>query len=198
MKKIATAELKMKTLAATLLACWLGSVGIVLAGSSDAGGVSIALPTSEQVTHLDSKKQPARLGELRVSGAFLDRVVLKGQNGATVVLDAKQNDLKVPADTYTLTEVRVKKGSAEAVADLRLNPRKIVVRENSVTNLIVGGPLTNAVSATRRGNFLRLGFRLVGADGLSYRLSREDRSKPPEFLVWRGDRKVASGKFEFG
>jgi hypothetical protein len=38
----------------------------------------------------------------------------------------------------------------------------------------------------------------VGADGGSYRLTQEDRAKPPEFTVYRGGKKVESGKFEFG
>ena len=37
-------------------------------------------------------------------------------------------------------------------------------------------------------------FRAGGA----YQLVNQDRSHPPEFTVYQGDQKVASGKFEFG
>ena len=38
----------------------------------------------------------------------------------------------------------------------------------------------------------------VGADGGAYHLAQQDRSSPPEFVVYRGGKKVQSGKFEFG
>ena len=43
-----------------------------------------------------------------------------------------------------------------------------------------------------------MNYRLKGADGGSYRLAQQDRSKPPEFTVYHGGKKVLSGKFEFG
>ena len=63
--------------------------------------------------------------------------------------------------------------------------------------LTAGGPLTNSVSVSRRGRYLALNYQLVGAGG-PYQLVNQDRSHPPEFTVYQGDKKVASGKFEFG
>ncbi len=64
--------------------------------------------------------------------------------------------------------------------------------------LSVGGPLTNSVTATRHGPDLRLDYRLVGAGGKIYQLANQNRSQPPEFAIYKGGRKIASGKFEFG
>ena len=64
--------------------------------------------------------------------------------------------------------------------------------------LNVGGPLTNSVTASRHGQDLRLDYRLVGAGGQSYQLANQDRSKPPEFAIYKGEKKIASGAFEFG
>jgi hypothetical protein len=64
--------------------------------------------------------------------------------------------------------------------------------------LDAGGPLTNSVTASRHGQDLRLDYRLVGAGGETYQLVKQDRSQPPEFAIYRGDKRIASGKFEFG
>jgi hypothetical protein len=49
----------------------------------------------------------------------------------------------------------------------------------------------------RRGTYLALNYRLTGVGG-GYQLVNQDRSHPPEFTVYQGDKKIASGKFEFG
>jgi hypothetical protein len=140
----------------------------------------------------------ARQGELRVAGAFVDRIMLKPQQGAPLTLDVKPAALKVPAGTYTLTEVRLKQGDVEAAEDLLMGGRSITVKENAVTTLAVGGPLTNTVAVSVRGRFAVLSHRLLGVDGGTYRLTGPGRTKPPEFAIYRGDRRIASGKFEFG
>ena len=61
-----------------------------------------------------------------------------------------------------------------------------------------GGPLTNRVSVTRRGRLLVFNYQLAGAEGATYRLGRQDRSRPPEFAVYQGEKEIATGKFEFG
>ena len=71
------------------------------------------------------------------------------------------------------------------------NPRK------SVT-LAAGGPLNNTVTANRQGRDLRLDYKLLGAGGQAYSLVRHGPAVQPEFAVYKGDKKIASGKFEFG
>jgi hypothetical protein len=41
-------------------------------------------------------------------------------------------------------------------------------------------------------------YRLLGADGVTYQLANQDRSQPPGFAIYKGEKKVVSGKFEFG
>jgi hypothetical protein len=62
--------------------------------------------------------------------------------------------------------------------------------------LAAGGPLTNSVALSRQGASLSLSYQLLGADGGRYRLLGP--RKEPEFAIYRADKKVASGKFEFG
>jgi hypothetical protein len=64
--------------------------------------------------------------------------------------------------------------------------------------LAVGGPLTNCVSATRRGRNLRLSYRLIGAGGGEYWLENGGDMKPPQFAVGKSGKGIGSGQFEFG
>ena len=75
--------------------------------------------------------------------------------------------------------------------------RQITVNEKQLAVLTVGGPLTNSVSVSRGGKYLSMNYQLVGAGG-AYQVVNQDRAHPPEFTVYQGDQKVASGKFEFG
>jgi hypothetical protein len=34
--------------------------------------------------------------------------------------------------------------------------------------------------------------------GETYQTARQDRFKPPEFAIYKGAKKIASGKFEYG
>jgi hypothetical protein len=176
----------MRTIVPALLVCWLllAAAGGVFA--SDRGGLSTNAP-------------PVKLGELRVMGPFADRITLTDSGGKSFVLEAKTNRFKIPAGTYTLTELRVKTGAFEAFRR-NLGAKPITVKENEVTDLRAGGPFTNLVSVARRGKFLVLEYRLTGADGEVYHLGRTGPGPgvPPEFAIHQGNRKVLSGQFEFG
>jgi hypothetical protein len=50
----------------------------------------------------------------------------------------------------------------------------------------------------RRGHSLNLQYRLVGAGGETYQPLRQDPNEPPRFTIYRGEKEIASGKFEFG
>jgi hypothetical protein len=143
-------------------------------------------------------QQPV-LGELKITGDFIQRVILNS-GPYLVVLDQPGPVVKVPTGRYNQPGVSLKKGDVEAYRETRYpQPEKwIVVDEKKPVVLAAGGPLKNSVSISRHGKSLRFNYQLLGAGGDVYQLARVDRSKPPEFAVYRGDRKIASGKFEFG
>ncbi len=62
--------------------------------------------------------------------------------------------------------------------------------------LEIGAPLTSTVTWQRRGSVLKLDYALIGADGWKY--SSQDRSDPPRFTVYQGDREIGSGSFKYG
>jgi hypothetical protein len=148
---------------------------------------------------LELTEQPAKLGELRLTGAFLDRVILD-PGDYTVVWDAPGPVVKAPVGRYPLHRVRLKHGNAEACrSPVSMLPIPgVTVSESQSTALQIGGPLTNSVTVSHRGRQLVFVYQLVGADRVQYRLARQDRSEPPTFTVYQGNKRIASGKFEFG
>ena len=133
-------------------------------------------------------EQPTRLGELQISGSFIQRLVLMGGPYA-VVLDHPAVSVKVPPGRYFPYRVRLKQDGGEAyfnygvpqtgkanvmepITGAKLPvvspppPEQMVaVEEQRPAVLTVGGPLTNCVSATHRGRNLLLSYRLIGAGG---------------------------------
>ncbi len=160
-------------------------------------GTNVAPGDTAKVRVQFTEQQPA-LGELKIAGEFIRRVTLGG-GPYMVVLDKPEPVVKVPVGSYGPISVWLKKGGVEATLDARAEASvaRITVNDKRPEVLTVGGPLTNSVSISRRGKNLALNYQLVGAGG-AYQLANQDRSHPPEFAVYHGDKKVASGKFEFG
>ena len=144
---------------------------------------------------LELKPEQPALGELKVEGSLLNRVILEDNRGWTVFLDSFDRPLKVPAGQFKVSEIWVKKDGAEALQD---TAPPLSISANSPAVLRAGGPLTNSVTVDRRGKYLTLGYKLVGAHGGTYRLINEGQRTAPEFAIYRGDKKVASGQFQFG
>ena len=144
-------------------------------------------------------EQKPSLGEVKITGVNVQRVTLEG-GPYMVVIDRPEATVRVPVGSYKSSKVCLRKGSAEAHLDQRTQfsaAGRITVNDTKPAVLTAGGPLTNSVSVIRQGRKLSLNYQLVGAGG-AYQLVNQDRSHPPEFTVYQGDQKVASGKFEFG
>jgi hypothetical protein len=143
-------------------------------------------------------EQTPAMGDLKITGVSVQRVTLEGGD-YTVVMDRPDAVVKVPVGSYQRFNACLKKGELEA----RLNrgeemaDKRLVISAQEPLVLPVGGPLTNSVSVIRQGRKLSLNYELVGAGG-TYQLVNQDRLHPPEFTVYLGDTKIASGKFEFG
>lgn len=145
------------------------------------------------------RDQSPTLGDLQIKGRFIDRLALFGDE-YLVLLDHPGNEVEVPVGHYTASRVRVLAGDTKASrtrTSLGVMKGFSVVTDGAAV-LATGGPLTNSVSVNRRGRSLSLSYRLIGVDGETYQLEPQDRSHPPEFAVYRGDKQIASGKFEFG
>lgn len=161
-----------------------------LVANSENGAVRPALQFTEQ---------PVALGELKITGKFIRRLVLPG-GPYLVLLDQPAGVVKIPTGNYQQPNVRLEQNGVEAYCNSRPQPsgKQFSVDTKTPAVLDVGGPLINSVSASRHGEDLRLDYRLVGAGGETYQLANENRSHPPQFAIFKGDKKIASGNFEFG
>ena len=140
------------------------------------------------------------LGELKVTGKFIKRMVLSGSEGV-VILDRPDGSVRIPVGSYGRPRVVLEQGGVMALNDggqLGSPGRQITVGSSAPATVNAGGPLTNMVLVTLHGRDLRMDYRLVGADGEVYGLANPDYSRPPMFAIYRGDKEIASGKFEFG
>lgn len=141
--------------------------------------------------------QSVPLGELKITGKFIQRLVLPGGQ-ILVVLDQPSEIVKVPVGRYRAPEVQLAGNGAVAVRNANFPDTEggIAVTAQSAAVLVDGGPLTNRVVVNREGHDLRFDYRLVGANEQAYRLVGPVRQ--PEWTVFRGGKRIASGRFEFG
>ncbi len=141
------------------------------------------------------KEQSPPLGELKVTGADLHRLILTARRGFTVILDKPQGAMKLPVGTYSLEEIWLRKGEVEV---LRTRAGKVTIDDRRAATLVAGGPLTNAVSVNSQHYNLQLNYKLLGAGGGTYGFARPDYQHPPEFAVFLGTNRLAGGRFKFG
>ena len=141
------------------------------------------------------KEQAPRLGELSVTGTNLHRLILTTRPGMTVVLDQPQGIVKLPVGDYSLAEIWLRKGEAE-VGSFRAG--RVNVDAQRPASLVAGGPLTNCVVVSSQRDNLQINYKLLGADGRAYTFPRPDYEHPPEFAIFQGTNRLATGKFRYG
>ena len=155
------------------------------------------------------KERPVELGELVLAGKYVRRLLLTANEARqtqpryTVLVDNPSATNKVPVGTYAQCRVQLQTSggvqvSTDSMGVAPLLHTPVVGSSTQPVMLKAGGPLTNVVKVTSQGRNLRLDYQLVSADGRSCRLSPEDRSKPPEWVVSQNGKTIASGKFEYG
>jgi hypothetical protein len=151
------------------------------------------------------------LGELKLTGKFIHRLVLTASRGGrpldrlNAVLDNPQESVRIPAGDYEYLHVQLRSGSTQAYRERYVNFAKRqrltvgATTGDSAATLAAGGPLTNSVSVTRQGRSLSLRYQLLGADGVPYVIAGVvNRSNPPRFVVSKDGKQIHSGRFEFG
>ncbi len=143
----------------------------------------------------EANKQNSALGELKLQGKYINYLVLRRKDGHSEKFNRPSEAIEMPVGEYRLQEVRLKGGYTCRLLSV---PGRDWVRvsEDKPSMLKVGAPLEQTVKAKRQGRILVLDYELVGAGGEKY--TGGDRSKPPTFTVYKGDKEIASDKFEFG
>ena len=175
----------------------------------------------EESLALRLTEQQSALGGLRITGNFIQRLVLTG-GPYMVVLNQPAASVSLPPGRYHPYRVWLKQGKAEAYFNYGMpqsgkanvveeitgsqmpvlgpppSEQAVVVDEGRTAVLAVGGPLTNCVSAAHRGRNLLLSYRLIGAGGGEYWLEAGRDGKPPQVTIRKSGKQIGSGQFEFG
>ena len=133
-------------------------------------------------------------GELKLEGKHIQKLVFQYKDRKTETFDNPGESIKLPVGEYQLREVHLEGGYVSRFSTA--SGRWKTVDKDKPNVLKVGAPLKQSVKARRRKNLLVLDYDLLGVGGGHY--VRAQRSNPPQFAIYSGDKKIASGKFEFG
>ncbi|MGO8677959.1 MAG: hypothetical protein ACLQVX_19090 [Limisphaerales bacterium] len=152
---------------------------------------------------LELKECFPALGELRLTGKFIQRLVLTGTpdppaaGPITVVLDRPEPTVKIPVGNYSQCRIQLEAGGTQACRLAQPAPALFVGSGNAAV-LTAGGPLTNTVLIVPEEGSLSLNYQLVGAEGGLYQLLHQDRRHPPGWGVYRQGEAIDTGRFQFG
>ena len=133
-------------------------------------------------------------GELKLEGKHIQKLVFQYKGGKTETFAYPGESIKLSAGEYQLREVHLEGGYVSRLG-IATGGWKTVDKDKP-TVLKVGAPLKQTVRAQRRRNLLFLNYELLGVGGGNY--VQAQRAKPPQFAIYSGYKKIASGKFEFG
>jgi hypothetical protein len=144
--------------------------------------------------------QRSLLGELKIEGRYISELVLCRKDGHIEKFTTPNEELdgivKLPIGEYRLQTVFLRGGYTSGYATSLPVRDWIKVTENKLAVLKAGAPLSPAVNVRKEGNFLAMDYQLLGIGNEAY--TRSDRSKPPTFAIYKGQKKIASDKFKFG
>jgi hypothetical protein len=137
------------------------------------------------------------LGELRIEGQFIRRLVLQGES--LVLLDSPGPAVMIPEGQYQVRTISVQSGTGSPLFESQpLQLPKFPVYRGSAARLKIGGPLQSSVVAASAGSMLDMRYVLKGAGGEEYGVNSSSARERPGFRILRGGRELAAGKFEFG
>jgi hypothetical protein len=140
-------------------------------------------------------KEDAPRGQLKLEGKSVERLVLRREDGRTERFNQPGQTIELREGKYELIESHLKGGYVCFQGTGTQNPW-ITVATGEPAVLKVGAPLKQTLKVKRRGQALALDYKLLGIGGEAY--ARSDRSKPPSFVVYTGDKEITSGQFAYG
>ncbi len=148
------------------------------------------------VCFCEAQDRKSALGELKLEGEHIERLLLTRNDGHREILNNPDETVKLPVGQYLLQDVRLKGGYTRQTTR---GPRsdRVTISKDNPASLRVGGPLKQTVSVRRQGRTLELAYSLVGVGGETYAAVR-NAGKRPAFVVYKGDREIGAGEFEFG
>ncbi len=144
----------------------------------------------------ETSKQDTTTGEIKLEGKFINRLILQREgNKGREEFRRPEQIIKLPTGKYYLQEVHLEGGYI--CYAYQVQKRHLVsVSPDEPATLKIGAPLKQIVKVNRKGRNLVMNYELLGVGGEKYTSS--NRSEPPIFTVYRGNKEIASDKFEYG
>lgn len=139
-----------------------------------------------------------RVGTLHLEGEGIERLVLQDSTGLLKVFYYREPSLVLPEGSYRLHEVFLQGGYSCLWPQIPAAARVVRIGPGTFINVKLGAPLRQTVRVERWGRSLVLNHQLLGRGGESYSVTQHQASQPPAFVIYRGERKLASGTFEPG
>jgi hypothetical protein len=133
-------------------------------------------------------------GILKLEGKHIKLLALQGSHAAT--FRDPNSELRLPVGEYRINDFRLDGDYTCQTYYLPRDALNFTITEGQTTTLKVGAPLTQSITAARKGNRLALSYKLTGIGGEPYTESGERHA--PTFAVYSGDNKVGSGTFAYG
>jgi len=142
--------------------------------------------------------QSSRGGMLHLDGTGIERLVLRDSAGQSKVLPRPGAEVSLPEGDYRVYEIMLRGGHFCHGRQIPADQQVVRIRGRTPATLRLGAPLRQEVQVTRHGAVLALSYSLVGRGGESYWPARGGNTQPPEFTIYQGQRKLASGTFRPG
>lgn len=148
-----------------------------------------------QVSRCQAQEQKQVLGELRIEGKHIERLLLCRKNGQTKQFNEPNQVLRLAVGEYRLQYISLKGGyTCNSLHSSAYD--WITIAENKSAVLKVGAPLKQILEVKRQGKNLIINYKLLGIGGEAYITG--DRSNPPGLTIYKGDREIATGRFAYG
>jgi len=137
----------------------------------------------------------AQVGELRIEGESIERLVLTDGNGSSREFDRPGAVVTLPEGEYDLQEVTLA-GGYRCWSHQVPEASPVTVSRDQPATLKVGAPLSQRIRLQRQGAVLTLNFEIVGGAGELY--SPATSTDKPHVTVYRRDKQILSADFEYG
>jgi len=156
--------------------------------------LSIVIFLNAGISLSRAQEEDSAMGELKLEGKHIQQLVLQSRDGKRESFDKPGESITLPAGEYRLREVHLEGGY---VSRVQIVPDDWVTADKDKPAVLkVGAPLKQTVKVQRQRNLLVLNYELLGVGGESY--THRDRSKRPQFTVYKGTKKITTRKFEYG
>ncbi len=159
-----------------------------------AGPVNAASRVSDDKP--EAPRDESTRGELKIEGTHISRLVLRREDGHSEDWSKLSGSINLPVGTYRVGQLTLGDGyTCQSQGLTKLGQIKVTEEEPAV--LKAGGPLEQIVDVKRQGRTLVLDYHLRGIGGEEYTAPRQIDNRGA-FTVYRGDKAIGAGAFEYG